>query len=362
MSSNVLIVGSKALEYAGLNRASPNDLDVWYYGVTPCLKGDLHEIPLDIINKVPLIEGTRYATPDAVYTIKCSHFSWDIHWNKTKMDILHLRNKGCVLLPDLYRDLKKFWSLEHGDKSFLSLNSNKNKFFEDRVKYIYDHDLLHTYASYPEDPVYKLILLKDEEVMLDENKFNLLPHSSKVNLFREEISVIAFEKWLVHNPDMSWVVAYNLSLKKVITNLTKNWANDFIVQNLVDFTTPSVKEFINLNNNVKTEDRFMSEVNLELFKEIAEELGESTERVVYEMCEGDFDYNDEVAERVNYEHLEQDGGGEGGSEYCYGVFKLKNKTYKAEYSYYSYNGHEYDYILSTLKEVNPVKKTVTVYQ
>lgn len=67
-------------------------------------------------------------------------------------------------------------------------------------------------------------------------------------------------------------------------------------------------------------------------------------------------------EEWGYEHLEQEGGGEGGSEYCYGVFKLKGKIYKAEYSYYSYNGHEYDGISYTLKEVKPVEKTIVVYE
>jgi hypothetical protein len=63
-----------------------------------------------------------------------------------------------------------------------------------------------------------------------------------------------------------------------------------------------------------------------------------------------------------YEHLEQEGGGEGGGEHCYGVFKLRGKIYLAEYSYYSHNGHEYDCIASTLKEVAPVQKTITVYE
>lgn len=54
--------------------------------------------------------------------------------------------------------------------------------------------------------------------------------------------------------------------------------------------------------------------------------------------------------------------GEGGSEYCYGVFKLDDKIYKAEYSYYSYHGNEYDDIAYSLREVRPVEKTITVYE
>lgn len=79
--------------------------------------------------------------------------------------------------------------------------------------------------------------------------------------------------------------------------------------------------------------------------------------------EGTFkDYVQANKDKYGYEHLEQEGGGEGGSEYCYGVFKLGGKIYKAEYSYYSYNGHEYDGIYDTLKEVKPVQKTITVYE
>lgn len=67
-------------------------------------------------------------------------------------------------------------------------------------------------------------------------------------------------------------------------------------------------------------------------------------------------------DKYDYEWIEQDGGGEGGSEYCYGVFKLEGKFYKAEYSYYSYKGHDYDGISDTLVEVKPVEKTITVFE
>lgn len=92
------------------------------------------------------------------------------------------------------------------------------------------------------------------------------------------------------------------------------------------------------------------------FEKYAEDNGyDSVEEMIYLMCEGDCYTQD-------YEHLEQEGGGEGGSEYCHGVFKLKGKIYKAEYSYYSYDGHDYNGIYDTLKEVKPVEKTIIVYE
>lgn len=63
-----------------------------------------------------------------------------------------------------------------------------------------------------------------------------------------------------------------------------------------------------------------------------------------------------------YEHVECEGGGEGEGEYCYGVIKIGDKYLKAEWSYYSYNGCEYDYIKDTIKFVTPTTKTITVYE
>ena len=142
----------------------------------------------------------------------------------------------------------------------------------------------------------------------------------------------------------------------------------------------------------------MSKLDLSVFEEFKEALGndDSLDCFVYSMCAGDVSYQNEDLEypergdrtwsdeswkkeyaeyrdtqakfeeeffsKYGYEHLEQEGGGEGGSEYCYGVFSLGGKTYKAEYSYYSYHGHDYDCILDTLREVKPVQKMVTFYE
>ena len=65
---------------------------------------------------------------------------------------------------------------------------------------------------------------------------------------------------------------------------------------------------------------------------------------------------------MEFDHIESEPGGEGEGEYCYGVVRLGEKYYKAEWTYYSYNGCEYDYIEDTIKEVTPVQKTITVYE
>lgn len=69
-----------------------------------------------------------------------------------------------------------------------------------------------------------------------------------------------------------------------------------------------------------------------------------------------------VAATHSYTHVESEGGGEGEGEYCYGVIKVGDEHYKADWSYYSYNGCEYDDIESTVRVVAPKEKTITVYE
>lgn len=402
---SVLTVGSHAAKYWGINRGEPKDRDIWITQselekYTEASNIDLHVIPNEIMSVVPHESGK--ATKDALYTIKCSHFQWDIHWEKTKADILYMKSKGCKLLPDLYETLKNFWKKEHGNKEFLSLKQSKDKFFNDFVDYKYDHDYLHELVALPSVPVYTHCLKDNEDVLIDKEKFFSLPFDQQVKMFKEEITVIACERWLLSDKFKGdWLKAYHLSLKKTLTNLTKGWASDFIIFNLEYFINPDFEMFRNLFNNL--EELKMSKVDMKVFEEVQQELGyDDINEMVYHMCEdsiefGNYEwknewpdfslkkenpkeyqklqnarfnernnefttYCDTLINSIGYEHLEQEGGGEGGSEYCYGVFKLKGKIYKASYSYYSYNGHEYSDICDTLQEVTPVEKTVIVYE
>lgn len=72
-------------------------------------------------------------------------------------------------------------------------------------------------------------------------------------------------------------------------------------------------------------------------------------------------YQLEWLKQHNYEFVRQDGGGEGGTERCFVVFKLDDKFFKCEYSYASYDGYYWDYFLSSMREVAPRTVEVVVY-
>lgn len=57
--------------------------------------------------------------------------------------------------------------------------------------------------------------------------------------------------------------------------------------------------------------------------------------------------------------IEQDGGGEGGSEYCHTVLQIGEEFYKFEYRYYSHHGYDY---FDEVTKVEPKQKTITVYE
>ncbi len=417
----MIIVGSTALEVWGLNRSTPKDVDRWFYEEADrsrAGKEDDYVMPSRIFYLVPVRMG--FATPNAIYTIKCSHLAWDIKWEKTKNDILWLTHKGCELIPELYHALKDHWQSVHGDKSFLSLKKDKDEFFDDHVAHIYNHDWLHEVVASPNKPMYESCLQEGEQVLVDKDKFDAMPFANRVRMFREEISVIALERWVLNNHwkgKVGWYEAYGLALKKTITNLTKNWANDFIVQNLAHFNTPDWGYF---KNAMRIEENLMGNVDKQYFEELVEKLGvgEDLDEMVVEMATGEFDpypewtyteatkkaeetvkeefgdwrdlpYGDPVKARamakffslrtelkaeyckqvdesgelpVSYKHLMQEGGGEGGSEYCEGVFELDGKCYHVSWSYASHCGFDTDDAFNTLKEVTPKEKTITVYE
>lgn len=371
---NKLIIGSTAAHYWGLDRREPKDYDFFYTDdYTGDICGDSHCIPKDLMEKIPSYDGV--ITPDALLTLKASHLQWDIHWDKTKADILYLMSIGNTkIIEDLYQDLVSYWKTVHGDKGFLSLNKSKEEFFQDKVHYVYEHDELHEMVAYPDKPVYTRCLKDGQDVSISKEKFDELEFTDQVKMFKEEITVIALERWLLnkYNDVTSIVDAYQRSLKKTITNLTKGWASDFIIFNLPSFLQPDFSMF----EKVLVEDNKMLDELKNKIKEVAAQLivekAENPEKfrwgvpsineIVADLAQ---DYKEYISPEEffeDYQFIDNEGGGEGGTEYCFGVFKWKGHYFKAEWSYYSYDGYNIDGIFNTLKEVTPKEKTITVYE
>ena len=73
-----------------------------------------------------------------------------------------------------------------------------------------------------------------------------------------------------------------------------------------------------------------------------------------------FKDGDYVMNGIDMKHIEQDGGGEGVGEHCETVVQAGDKYYKIVYSYYSYDGYNYED--ADVYEVVPVERLVTFYE
>lgn len=358
-----IIVGSQALSYHKLSPRIPKDRDIWQDTAYAFLgNGDNKTIPLEILELVPTTDK-YYATPDAIYTIKCSHAAWDIHWDKTISDIAYLKRRGCKLIPELYLALYNYWKTIHGDKSFLSLKKNKDDFFNDYVPYVYDHDLLHEIVAKPNKPMYNKCLKDNEQVLIDKVKFEKLPKEEQIQLFKEEICTIALERWLIpSNFRIPKVKAYRMALKKTITNLTKNWATLFILDNIEDFVRMGNSTWYNNFLTFINKETIMSNAIAKL-KECADKLEMDDYEVKYSLLHDDSSADatfESLKEELGYKLIEREGG-EGSGDSAHSVIELEGKLYRLDYGYASYDGYHIDDIWDWT-EVKAVEKTVTVYE
>lgn len=376
-----VIVGSSAVEdweerlelnFSILGR-SAGDLDVWTDGEYPkALKLDKVDMPTYIIELVP--HEDNYATLDAVYTIKCSHLGWDIFWNKHCKDVIKLAEFGCRIIPELYEALVEYWKQTKGNVEQLSMKKSKEDFFTDSVNYVYDHDYLHELVAYPNAPVYTYCLKDGEDVLISKDKFDNMPFEQQVRMFREEISVIAAERWLI-NPsakkDITPYKAYKYALRKTCTTLTKNWATRFIVLNMKHFCSPDESHFRHMLHTIEEGEEIMGRtLSREEHNEIFEEMFEIYEREARdrwganEMADyiscffTDKDHDKGYLKGLVIEKHEIDTSEYGGSSFI--AFRWKGNLYKLDYESDSYGNGALDWDL--LKETELVQKTIYVYE
>lgn len=382
----MIVVGGKAL-----GRKS-GDTDFW---VGEDIKIELHSkldfchMPREIMQAFsPASKESGVANESDMLAIKMSHLPWDIFWWKHAQDVLVLQNKGVVANDSLYSLLAEYWEHQHGTKTNLSLYKTKDEFFNDAVKKYFEHDYLHEIVSVNGIPVYTKCLKAGQDVLIDHNKFLNLCHTDQVRMFKEEVAVIALERWIIpaltkkglthEGKQFTIAQAWNKALHKTTVSLTKGWASRFITENLTEFTKPLYNEMLNSLSILNLKEKYMeNKIKLEELARMIrdqvtiEDVPEwsvdwerknnpdiTDEEIIAEFFSEE-GYYDLLSPRSRWV-VEQEGGGEGGSEHCESVIKLGDKFYKVVYSYYSHHGYDFDY--AEVFEVKPKEKTITVYE
>ena len=216
----MLLIGSSAIKhhYPDFNRI-PKDID---YAVPNRMQGHrgLEYLYNPIIGNM---DGV--ASPDVLYTLKISHvIGWDIKWERHMHDIYFLKSKGCKIDLDLFNSLYDFWNKEHSENKRSQLDMTAAEFFNNALKT--PHDYYHTLLN--PVPVYTKVLKDGAEVDVSEEKFNNLPFDDKLDLAREEVMVMAYERYKKDD----YRVAYSKMMKKFIITHAPIWFAIFIIQNM----------------------------------------------------------------------------------------------------------------------------------
>lgn len=194
-----------------------------------------------------------FVDPDFLYTIKMSHLSWDINWDKHMKSAIFLKERGAELDKTLYNSLMIAWSRVHGKKS-VKMNVKNSEFFKENIYRKYNHEFLHEQFAFYDRPLNERIRKDLDSPLCSEELWNLLSEDDKLKCALEEIYVLAAERFIfVQEVDKSWKLehAVTKTLKNMITSTTSGWFNTYLKENFNTLRTYNVPHIIDKINYLK---------------------------------------------------------------------------------------------------------------
>lgn len=176
--------------------------------------------------------GTNYLSPEVLLTLKLSHLCWDIKWEKHMWDAQYLLGKGITPNWNLFWILYSHWNDTHPNRRS-NLKQSKEDFFTNAVNYDeHEHDYIHSLIN--PNPMFQRVLKDNCEVELDENKYKSLSFDEKLEFIREEVYVMAWERYR----KLDYRIAFSKMLKKFIINHVPLFALPFVLENYVTLLRP----------------------------------------------------------------------------------------------------------------------------
>ena len=264
-----LIYGSTAIKhfFPGYNR-EPKDLDIitetdnkYHLDIQGCNRIEQYYLP----EFEYIFENNRdkeFVDPDFLYTIKISHLSWDINWDKHMKAAIFLEENCARLDKTLYDSLMIAWTRVHG-KKHVKMSVKNSEFFKENIYRRFNHEFLHEQFAFYERPLNEKIRKDLDSPLCSEELWNLLSEEDKIKCALEEIYVLAAERYIfVQEPDKSWKLEHAVvkTLKNMITSTTTGWFNTFLKLNfntLRTYPVPNIvekiKELKELNKRKKND-------------------------------------------------------------------------------------------------------------
>jgi len=235
---NSLITGSVAAYHWFPDFRIPNDVD--FISKTSIHSSKPSQFNVESHWEEPFSKIIQYnvdpvfVDPEFLLTLKMSHFQWDIKWDKTKSDIMFLKNKGIKYNEELYLELVEHWKTVHKKKS-VNLKQSVDTFFDDYVDRIYDHETVHSVVAFNDKPMHEVIRPDKDSVWCDKKLFDVLPETHKIHCFLEELIVTAIERGRLKAgcKKSEKLIAVNKAYKSLVTSMTSGWFTDFMIDNIL---------------------------------------------------------------------------------------------------------------------------------
>lgn len=256
----MLVVGSCAIKNYYSDFREPKDIDVIVDRKEKTWNASQRHVSLvktaEKLNKKieylenPIIidylkfSSSGYVPPDVMLTLKASHLFWNINWYKHVSDVMFLIDKGHKIIRPLFYKLYDYWNEVHGKNKRSDLKMTAEEFFDNALKSDHDHDYLHTLIN--PSPTYMKVLADGAEVEVSEEKFNALSFEEKCDLVREEVMVMAYERF----GKQPYFRAYNRMIKKFIINHAPLWEAIFIIENFKILKNINYNFFKKINNDI----------------------------------------------------------------------------------------------------------------
>lgn len=172
-------------------------------------------------------------SPLGLALIKRSHLWRDLsfgkhiaHYHKFLEPYMRsARSNDIQFLHDRIKDTEKAYP-QHK----ISLNMSVDDFFDDGVKKIYNHDMLHEMFAFENKPLYLKMQENHSKAFCSIDLWNEFTQDQKNKVVAEETYVIAAERILIPtNWEKPTKMAYNYALTKVCTTLTSGFFRDWAI-------------------------------------------------------------------------------------------------------------------------------------
>lgn len=211
------------------------------YQFDPSIKFDYHlakDEMLEFLRKTP-----TFPTLNSLLTLKLSHLQWDVLWKKhAEQAVLLMSSYGCTPDISLFHSFSRYWKKHHGDnKKRITLNKENAEFFDNGVAYKFVHDDLHEAVKHKKHPMYWYIKEDKNSAKTSDSLLDKLSPQDKILLCREEMYVVALERFIIpNNFTCDPVVACRRALHKLCTSMTKGLFCQTILFNLHHLWNPDL--------------------------------------------------------------------------------------------------------------------------